>query len=189
MQDISLLSDEDLVRQYRKGSERAFEELYSRYAAKLKRIIYYYIYDTDDAEDIFHDVTLRVIRHIESFDLTMSFSSWVYQIAINCSKNYIKRNKKNETLIEKEKFRMIEIGQKNPSPEEAIISDIDMNEFNRAVESLEDKFKDVFVLRFDHGIRYSKISSILNCSERTAKWRMKRAIEKITQHLKERDII
>ena len=189
MQDISLSSDEDLVRSYRKGNDRAFEELYSRYALKLKRIIYYYVYDVDDVEDVFHDVTVRVIRHIDSFNPKMNFSSWIYQIAINCSKNYIKRNKKNETLIEREKFRMISTARKSPSPEETIISDIDMSEFNKAVESLDDKFRDVFLLRYDHGVRYSKISTILQCSERTAKWRMKKAVEKITQYLKDREII
>ncbi|HOO73058.1 MAG TPA: RNA polymerase sigma factor [Spirochaetota bacterium] len=163
--------------------------LYSRYAPKLKRVIYYYINDYEEVEDVFHDVTLRVIRHIESFNIKMAFSSWVYQIAINCSKNYIKRNKKSETLIEREKFRLLDSEEKSPSPEETFINESDMKEFNRAVDHLDDKFRDVFILRFDQGVRYSKISEILHCSERTAKWRMKKAVEKIAHYLKEKDVI
>lgn len=189
MQDISLFSDEDLVRLFKKGNEKAFGILYQRYAPRLKRVIYYYINDYEDVEDVFHDVTLRVIRHIDSFNLKMAFSSWVYQIAINCSKNYIKKNKKSETLIEREKFRLLDEGEGSPSPEDTYLNETDMKEFNRAVNSLNDKFRNVFVLRYAQGVRYAKISEILKCSERTAKWRMKKAVEKIAQYLKEREVI
>jgi len=57
------------------------------------------------------------------------------------------------------------------------------------VESLKEKFKMVFLLRFDHGFRYSEISSVLGCPERTAKWRMQRAVEKIMENLKERGVV
>jgi len=43
------LSDEELVSLYKSGNERAFTELYSRYEQKLKRVIYYYIPNIDEA--------------------------------------------------------------------------------------------------------------------------------------------
>ena len=121
--------------------------------------------------------------------MNKAFSSWIYQIAVNCSKNYLNRNRKNDKLIEKEKYRLRQSKGISDSPEVEVISDFDVSEFNNAVNSLQEKFRDVFVLRYDNKLKYSEISNVLNCSERTAKWRMKKAVERITHHLKERNVI
>ncbi len=182
-------TDEDLVGLFKEGVDQAFEELYNRYAPKIKRLIYYYITNVDDVDDIFHEVIVRVIRHINSFDTTLSFSSWFYQIAVNCCKNYINNSIKRDKIISKEKDRISIFGKEPLNTEEHMINNYDMQEFNIAIDGLKDKFKDVFILRFDHKMKYSEIAEVLNCSERTAKWRMKKAIEKITQHLKEQGLI
>ncbi len=181
--------DEELVKHFKNGNERAFDELYNRYSPKLKRLIYYYLGDSQTADDVFHDVFIRVINHIEKFNINMNFSSWIYQIAVNCSKNYIKKNKKNEVLIEKEKFRMKDKPFSTNTPEDEIVANIDLEGFNRAVQSLKDKFRDVFILRFDHKMKYMEIARVLDCSERTAKWRMKKAIELISQYLKTQGLV
>lgn len=187
--ELKLLRDEDLVVIYREGDDRAFEELYSRYARRIKKIIYYYTYNRDEIEDVFHDVFLKVLKHAGSFDTKKAFSSWIYQIAINCCKNSIHKYKKNDLLVEREKFRLMRQDTDAPSPEERLISDFDREEFNRAVLALGDKFRDVFMLRYDHNLKYHEIAEILDCSERTVKWRMKKAIESIAIYLKEREVL
>lgn len=189
MDDIKLFNDEELVLLFKKGNERAFEELYNRYSTRLKRLIYYYISQGDAVHDIFQEVFLRVVRHIDTFDVAMNFSSWVYQIAVNCSKNYLKKNMKDTALIEKEKFRVVDREQSQMTPEEGLLAQYDIKAFNEAVDTLKDKFKDVFILRYDHGMKYQEISRVLDISERTAKWRMKLAVETIALYLKEKGII
>ena len=73
--------------------------------------------------------------------------------------------------------------------EDIVINEFDLEAFNEGVNSLKDKFRDVFVLRYDHRLKYEEISRILDCSERTAKWRMKKAVEIISQYLKDNGII
>ena len=118
----------------------------------------------------------------------MTFSSWIYQIAVNCCKNHINSSAKKEILISKEKFRL-SVEDKKETMEDTILHEYDMKEFNEAIHDLQDKFRDVFLFRFDHKMKYSEIAEVLNCSERTAKWRMKKAIEKITHHLKTKGVI
>ncbi len=189
MSDIKSSTDEELIKIYLSGDERGFDEIYSRYEARLKRLIYYYVGDPDDVNDVFHEVVIRVVKHIKTYNSKRAFSSWIYQIAVNCSKNYIKKSRRDMSLIEKEKFRLSCTENQEMSPEERIINDQDMKEFNAAVESLSDKFRDVFILRYDQNMKYSDISGVLNCSERTAKWRMERAVEKITRYLRNRGIV
>jgi len=189
MLDLANTSDEELVVLYKQGRERAFDELYSRYEQKLKRLIYYYIPNAEEVDDVFHNVFIRVIRHIKSYDTKKNFSSWIYTIAVNCSKNYISRVKRNETLVEKEKFKLRENTGSGQTPEESFISNYTMEEFNRALEELNRKFRDVFILRMDHRMKYSEIAEVLQCSERTAKWRMKKCVEKIAVNLKEKGLL
>ncbi|MCU0846781.1 MAG: sigma-70 family RNA polymerase sigma factor [Spirochaetes bacterium] len=189
MPELNLLSDEDLVGLYKEGDEKAFNELYRRFAPRLKRLIYFYSSNADEVNDIFHESIIRVVKHIDGFDMSKAFSSWIYQIAVNCCKNQIKKNRRQNDLIEKEKFRIVDRNTDNDSPDMKLINDLEMKEFNTAVNGLKDKFKDVFLLRFDQKMMYSEISEILNCSERTAKWRMEKAVEIIARQLRDKGLV
>jgi len=186
--NLAAQSDEDLVRIFKEGNEKAFDELYGRYAARLKRLIYYYLNDSDESDDVLHDVFIRVYMHIESFKMDMVFSSWVYRIAVNCSKNYRKKHRRDAIPMESDQMDLESSGGSD-SPEELFLKEDDMRAFHEAVESLKDKFKIVFLLRYDHGFQFSQISKILNCPERTAKWRMQKAVERIIEHLKEKGVV
>lgn len=189
MQDIRSAGDEDLVRFYKEGNERAFDELYGRYEQKLKRVIYYYIPSVDEVQDIFHEVLVRVIRHIDTFDPAKSFGAWIYQIAVNCTKNHLKRSNRENRIVEREMFRLSSGEAVEAPPEESLISSQDMAAFGEVVAALEEKFREVFLLRYDQQMKYNDIAELLNCSERTAKWRMEKAIEKISYGLKQRGVI
>ncbi|MFC1668903.1 RNA polymerase sigma factor [Spirochaetota bacterium] len=189
MHNLNQLSDEELVGLYREGNERAFNELYARYSVKLKKLIYYYLGNYDIINDILSESFIRVVKHIDNFNIELTFSSWVYQITINCCKNFIKSKKRQDVILEKQKFKIEGVENYTPSTEDIVINEFDLEAFNSGIDSLKDKFRDVFVLRYDHRLKYEEISRILNCSERTAKWRMKKAIEIISQHLKDNGII
>ncbi|RPI95997.1 MAG: RNA polymerase sigma factor [Spirochaetales bacterium] len=188
MSEVSVtIGDEDLVRQFKKGEQKAFDELYLRYASRLKRLIMYSLGDADESEDVLHDVFMRVFLHIDSFNTDMAFSSWIYRIAVNCCKNYRKKRMKEKSTVGGD--QMDGINSPEGSPEELYIREEDMREFYLAVDSLKEKFKTVFLLRFDHGMQYSQISNVLDCPERTAKWRMQKAVEKIADRLKSRNVV
>lgn len=188
MSEVSVvIGDEELVRRFREGEQKAFDELYERYAPRLKRLIVYSLGDADEAEDVLHDVFMRVFLHIDSFNTEMAFSSWIYRIAVNCCKNFRKKHMHDRLTVAGD--QMDGINSPDGSPEELYLKEEDMREFYLAVDSLKEKFRTVFLLRFDHGMQYSQISSILDCPERTAKWRMQKAVEKIVDRLKSRNVV
>ena len=180
---------EELIELFREGNERAFDEIYRRYSLKLRRLVFFYTGDNDTTDDVLHDVFIRVFRHLDKFNISMSFSSWIYQIAVNCSKNTLKKRQRVDDVFDRVVFNVRSDDDKASSPEDEVLKDIDLLEFSRAVGSLHERFRSVFILRFDHNRKYSDISEILNCSERTAKWRMKKAIELITDYLRDRKVI
>ncbi len=192
LEDPKSLTDEEIARRFREGDATLFDELYRRYQDKLRRVIYYYVGDSEDAQDIFHDVFVRVYKHIGTYKDDKPFSSWIYQIAVNCSKNFRNKIARNDSVIEheKEEQRASFIDDATfLSPEEDFIRKDDMAQFRYAVSRLKEKFRVVFLMRHDQGLKYGEISEILGCSERTVKWRMKRAIEIIADDLKNRGVL
>ena len=186
--DYNTLTDEQLVIEFKSGDERAFDILYARYADRLWKMIYGYTRDQDDAVDVLHDVFIRVYVHIGSFKTDRTFSSWIYRIAINCAKNYLKTRHKRMVLAEKEKQR-VALSDEEESPEERILKNEDLQYFSEAVDSLKDKFKTVFLMRFTERKQYADIAQVLGISERTAKWRMQKSIELIIDYLKDRGVV
>lgn len=192
LEDPKSLSDEEIARRFREGEGEFFDELYRRYQDKLRRVIYYYVGDSEDAQDIFHDVFVRVYRHIDTYKDDKPFSSWIYQIAVNCSKNFRNKVARNDSVIEHEKEEQranFLDDASSLSPEEDFIRKDDMAQFRDAVSRLKEKFRVVFLMRHDQGLKYGEISEILGCSERTVKWRMRRAIEIVADDLKNRGVL
>jgi RNA polymerase sigma-70 factor (ECF subfamily) len=182
-------SDEELVEQFRTGDSAAFQELYDRYYNRIFRIVFHYTGDTDMTEDIVHDVFIRVLRHMDSFNVERKFSSWIYRIAVNCSKNDINRRVKDHDLTEQVRYRFRDEPVKSRSPEDQIIEKTELHELEQAVRELGDRFRDVFILRYTEGMPYRDIARVMKCSERTAKWRMKRALQQIHHYLNERGML
>ncbi len=182
-------TDEELIELFRRGDSAAFQELYDRYYGKVFRVVFHYTGDVDMTEDIVHDVFIRVLRHIDSFNVERKFSSWIYRIAVNCGKNDINRRARDQDMKEQVRYRARDNPVKNSGPEDQIIEKTELLELERAVGELSDGFRDVFILRYTEGMPYRDIGRILKCSERTAKWRMKRALQQIHHYLKERGML
>lgn len=189
MSDLKDRRDEELVSLFLSGNESAFEEVYIRYAPKLKKFIYFYLGNDTDMEDILHDVFIRFFRHAGSFKPEMNFSSWIYKITLNSCKNHIGSIKRTGDIIEKEKIRLSRTDNYYESPESAFIGEADIEYFRIAVSSLKDKFREVFILRYEENMKYSEICKILKCSERAAKWRVMKAVELITDYLEKRKVV
>lgn len=187
-QTFKALADEELVKYVIDGNDQAFEELYQRYSERIFKLLYSYVYNEEDAIDLMHDVFIRAYKHLDKFDIKRTFSSWIYKIAINCAKNHRYKVRKTDVMIEREEQRLTQLeGVK--TPEDYIIDNELTQEFSLAIDTLTDKFREVFLLRFGQQLQYSDIAKILNISERTAKWRMERAIMYITDFLKKRGAI
>ena len=80
---MSDLTDDDLVRQCRDGSDEAFAELVGRYRRLVFGIISRTLGDPARAEDLAQDVFLRMHRGLPYFRGTARVSTWIYRIAVN----------------------------------------------------------------------------------------------------------
>lgn len=180
--DDAPVPDKELFKRVLDEDKLAFEILVNRYKIKLFNLIYRMIGTKEEAEDILQETFLRVYRERKSFNFGYQFSTWIYTIALNLTKNELKRKKRF-------KFFGIELLLRNPGQNQ-ISEDFENRKWElsylleKAIRSLPDKYKKAFLLRDINQLSYEEISNVLEIPLGTVKSRVNRARRILRKKLK-----
>jgi RNA polymerase sigma-70 factor (ECF subfamily) len=177
------LSDEELILRFQKEDNDAFSQLVTRYKDRLVNFLFRYTGGRDEAEDIAQDTFLRLYRLKHTYKEVGKFSSWFYTIALNQAKSH-KRDKlrhkaisMNQTYGEDE--REMEFPSDTKLPDEDIMAEDENFYIQKAINSLEEKHKEIIILRDIQDMEYEEIASILKIPVGTVKSRINRARESL----------
>ena len=91
-------TDEQLFDLYRRGEDSALRTLIERYEDDLSRFLYRLIGDRTAAEDVFQEAFLQVHQSADTFDSTRRFRPWLFTIAANKGRDYLRRKGRKPTL-------------------------------------------------------------------------------------------
>jgi len=142
-----------------------FGELVDRYQAKLTRYIARLgVRNGDDQLDVLQEVFLKTYRNLNGFDPTLKFSSWIYRIAHNEAVSwYRKRSVRPEGHLVADSDELISFVQSTDNEAADVTFDKTVNteEVNRALTTLDEKYREVIILRFFEHKEYEEISDIL----------------------------
>jgi len=78
---VDALTDEDCMARYRDGDERSFRVLYLRYRDRLYRYTLRLATHPQEAEEVFQDVWLAVVRGKAGYVPGASFAAWLFSVA------------------------------------------------------------------------------------------------------------
>ena len=88
-------TDEDLVRRVQRGDKRAFDLLVLKYQQKIVNLIYRFVRDPTEAQDVAQEAFIKAYRALPNFRGDSAFYTWLYRIAINTAKNaLVARNRR-----------------------------------------------------------------------------------------------
>lgn len=180
------VEDDDLkyVVSCQKGIADAFEILVERHQKKMLNIAFRMIGDYDEACDVTQEAFLAAYKSIKKFKAESKFSTWLYRIVINHSKNRLKQMRGKESqesisLDESEEafamdvFSESFITRTNPGMQ---LENCEKNaQVQKCITLLDDEYRDVLILRDIQGFSYEEISDILHIPEGTVKSRLSRA--------------
>jgi len=82
--------DVELMLRVRDGDHEAFRILIGRYEDRVMTLVYRYLGDRGEAEDVAQDVFLNVYRARKGYRPEAKFSTWLYRITTNLSLNAIR---------------------------------------------------------------------------------------------------
>jgi RNA polymerase sigma-70 factor, ECF subfamily len=157
------LSDEELVGEYRRASPEArralADDLFSRYYERVARWCYRFTGDRESAADLAQEVFLKAHRHLDSFQGTSQFGTWLYSIVRNESINRSKRRGPPTTDAEE---ALADVPSLAPGPEEIATERSRARRLNEFLEAtLDETERTVFTLHYGDDMPLDNITRML----------------------------
>jgi RNA polymerase sigma-70 factor (ECF subfamily) len=172
--------DLDLVREFRAGSERAFNELVLKHRQAVYLTAIGMLGSADDADDVTQEVFIKAFRSIDSFRGESAFYTWLYRITVNLCLNQI-RKRKVRTV-----FGLDQVAATLPEAKRAD-EDLELSELSvrarQAISELPEKQRAVFILRHFRGLPHAEIAQIMDRDEGTIKANYFQAVRKLRAKL------
>ncbi|HAY76984.1 MAG TPA: hypothetical protein DCY33_04005 [Gemmatimonadetes bacterium] len=184
------LTDEELVSAHLQGRPGAFHRLYDRYRDRLIHFITRKTSDPDRAQDLVQEAFIRVTRHLHRFDTSKKFSTWIYTIAGNLSKNEL-RNRSRSPLVLFQRLtnnwdddhRPLQFEDYSTKPDDLYRKRYLRRLVEDTVQTLPEHHQLVFRLRELEGKSYEEISDITGVNLGTVKSRLHRARNSFAQRI------
>jgi len=158
-------SDGLLVERCRDGDQRAFEALVERYQKPVFNAALRMLRNPEDARDVAQTVFLKAFEHLDDYDSSHRFYSWIYRIALNESINVLDRRKRHEPIAADEV-------DERQGAEDAVESAQVGRRVQRALMTIKPEYRSVIVLRHFLDLSYEDIAQILELPEKTVKSRL-----------------
>jgi RNA polymerase sigma-70 factor, ECF subfamily len=161
--------DSALVRQCLTGDAAAFETLVKRYQQCLFNVAYRMLGSYDDALDSTQNAFIKAYEHLERFDTSQRFFSWLYRILKNDCLNALRDRRPSEPLPS-EPLPLDLSGDAAPR------DSLEARERQRAIQAalmkLSTDYREVVVLRHFTELSYEEIGATLGIPVRTVKSRL-----------------
>ena len=156
-----------IIQKIKHNEKVAIEELYEGYKRLIINISFSIIKNKDISEEITQSIFLKIMQmQVEKLPENNELS-WLYTITKNESIDYL-RKQKNEISIEE----IYDIPDNNNSINEII----NVDAYNRLIDGLNKKEKEIVSLKILAGLTFDEIGKLLKKPTGTVKWRYYKAI-------------
>ena len=184
------LHDEDeatvkrLIAQYKEGDRESFTEIVRRYKNQVESLAFKMVNNRDEAADIAQTVFVKMAANIGSYDERRRFYTWLYRVTANASIDHLrKRRRHNHEPLENYRNNL---ESSEASPERSYHSQQLRNHIEEAAGTLNDRQRNVFMLRDIEGCKVDDVANMMDMPAATVRWYVHRARAKIRRELMRR---
>lgn len=176
------LKDNELIDLYLETqSQYYFSLLYDRYIGKIYGKCISLLKDENTAQDAAQDIFLKIFLNLTKFSRKSQFSTWVYSITYNYCIDYIRRKKKENTILTDE-----DAGKEDVIDEvsDSLIVEMEYARLNKILGQISEDDKMVLLMKYREGLSIKEIGNIFKKSESAIKMKIKRAKHKVREKYK-----
>ncbi len=174
--------DDELLARARSGDAAAFRALVERYQGVVAAVVIGMLGAGDDADDVGQETFIRLHAALHRFRGDAQLSTYVRRIAMNLSLNALKRRRRQQLrLVSRDRA-----GATLPEPpvEAHDVERVEREEIVRmTVESLDEKYRSVVVLRMLDGLSTAETADVLKVPPGTVMSRLARAMAELERRL------
>ncbi len=177
--------DRTILQRCRQGSKKAFEAVVNRYMKDAYFIALGLVGNRDDALELSQEAFLRAYCNINRLNPKGRFFPWFYQILRNLCFSHLRKTKiRRQHRLEKMGTEKANTGiAESFDPKVIAERNETRDKVWAAISRLDDKHREVIILRHFHTLSYEKISQILFCNKGTVMSRLYYARKKLKEIL------
>lgn len=180
---LAEITDEQLIDLFRGGDAHAFTQLVKRYERELYNFLLRFLGRRSMAEDIFQETFLQVHVSIETFQSNRRFRPWLYTIASNKARDYLRSKARRPTVQISGADDDDDMGNlwDYLKTEETTAEDILMKKqqqelVRRVVDQLPDHLRQILILAYFSQLSYQEMADVLEIPLGTVKSRLHSAV-------------
>lgn len=177
-------TDEELVVLSTAGDTDSFNQLVLRWERPIFALAYRVLGREEDARDVCQETFLRAFRALKGFKGQAKFSSWLYRIALNLCRDWIRRERRTPVIAPLD----ADIEPASPrgpveTAEELVVRRDLGQVITRAMTALSEDQRTTIVLKEYHGLTFREIADLQGCPLSTVKTRLYQGLSVLRRQL------
>ncbi len=179
-------TDEELVARSKTGDMDSFNQLVKRWERPIFALAYRTLGREEDARDVTQETFLRAFRALSGFKGDAKFSSWVYRIALNLCRDWMRKERRTPLVAVPEGVDVEQLAA-DRGPVETVEDLAARSELSRevarAMESLPAEQRQAIILKEYHGLTFQEIADLMKCPLSTVKTRVYQGLSTLRKQL------
>jgi RNA polymerase sigma-70 factor (ECF subfamily) len=181
-----MTSDEDLVARSIDGDTDSFNQLVRRWERPIYALAYRTLGRDEDARDVTQETFMRAFRSIGGFRGQAKFSSWIYRIALNLCRDWLRKERRTPVVQAPEGVDVIEMATE-ADPGESIEDKVARQNLSahvqRAMAALSEEQRSTIILKEYQGLTFQEIADLQGCPLSTVKTRLYQGLTVLRREL------
>lgn len=192
MENLNLMTDEELAIMYVDGDNKAFDLLLSRNQEKLFTYILFVVRDREMANDMFQETFFKVVSRLQQgkYIANGKFNAWLMRIAHNVIMDWYRQQRAQNIVDAPKENDLSNVGSTllESSREGELVNNQVMEDVRRMMSHLPASQREVVFMRFYQQMSFKEIAEATGVSINTALGRMRYAILNLRRMTREHQL-
>jgi RNA polymerase sigma-70 factor (ECF subfamily) len=170
--------------------EENSEKIYRKFRPVVRSFFLRKGFSPPESDDLTQDVFLRVFKSIDTFRRESRFERWLWEITQHIFSNEIRRRKTEKRDAREQSLDAametedgsspaLVLPSTDPSPEDEVIQSERRKALHAALQELPDQMRRCCILRYERGLKYQEIATVMGISIETVKAHLHQARKRL----------
>ncbi|SOB57301.1 RNA polymerase sigma factor, sigma-70 family [Pseudodesulfovibrio profundus] len=176
--------EKDIINKVLKGDPDPFGVLVREHQRAIYSLMLRYTGNADEASDLAQEAFIKAYGKLESFDKSKRFFPWLYTLALNIARDWIRKRGREQKVIVPESMD-INYHPDDSTSQSQTDKQLDGAKAFDTIMGLGHKYREALILRFKYGFSFKEVASTLEISLSGAKMRVRRGLDMVKDSLME----